>query len=394
LDTLKFTVINYDPTAPEGERFLTDSDLFKAGNQVEFQYGFEDDFRLSPWRNFKIVEVEERYPEGDIETVTVICHDNSKNMHTETKDIFRPKAKKSEKNEDIKYSLEDVAKEIAAENNLTYIALDEAPAKIKQNGWQQKKQTDIQFLSDLAQTYGLEVYVEGDDLFFGKKTKKFKEQSWGILFRGQEEDYSARLQENKRTILMYDFEPDVDIEEAAAETKTNDLGTRDNKEQKQEEKTTRRVLIDRGSVQAKKIIEAPERNIQKRKSNVPGRDKEDAKNRNEASQQQNNEGTIKARADCLLHPQMTAKVLLTIEGRVANKWKQRKYYVESMLVKMSGSDAATMTLDLTMPPDIGSEEDTGKADTSKNTKNAKTGQRRVEIDRGNVRGTKIFIENQ
>ncbi len=386
-DELSFSFPDFDEST---QTFLTDGEIFKIGSQVKFKFGFEGLKPLSMEKIFQIVDVQNKFPEG-IETATVICHDLSKQLNTKVKDVTRPITGRV-KNEIALYSLHTVIKECAEEAGLIYVRDDPFFGTIKLNGWQQKKETNIKFLSRIASQYGAEVYVEGKELHFRKKNSVVKQPVWGDLHRGQNAEFFNKQQTFDRVALMLNFNPKVNVEETAASSESSDASSEDgeNKKSKSIKTETRTAPFSaaQGRViglftaptltpeqeeailapireKRKKRLEAKQQAQDQKEGNTP-RTKKDGDLNNKASQQQGAEAAITASATVLGDVELKAKITVLTTGRLSKRWLGHLWYVESCTHKID-SNGYFCELSLTAPPDTGTK-DENKADDKKQDK--------------------------
>lgn len=385
-DSLKFTFVNFDE---QTQTFLTDKKTFAVGASVNFRFGFEGTLALSPWRTFKIAEVEESFSDGDIETATVICHDLSKDMNNEVKDQARPKDKANSKKEDKLYSLSDVVSEVASDNGFTYFPSDQKVRDIQTNGWQQKQETDMQFLQRLATQYGMEVYLNEDNsLFFGTKLPVVKSPDWGVLHRGDDEEYSERVQKSRgRTALVLSFSPKVNLEDAASDAASADVSSKTNKPVEAKSQSTRQIGINAGSGIENGMVLNPVDDSKKKKSNSVPLTDVDAKATTEGNQQLSNDSAITADVTCLGHPGLVAKKNVRLTGRISKRWKKHRWYMQTVTHEIDSGNGYVTNLNLTLTPAIEGQADTNKADTSKNNKQSPAAPNYVPINSGSGRRT-------
>jgi phage protein D len=377
-DSLKFTFVNYNS---DTQTFLTDSNVLKVGSEVRFRFGFEGTFSLSTWRTFKIVEVEETFPDNGIEMATVVCHDLSKDMNNEVTDVARPRTKLKKK-EDETYSLADVVQEVATDNGFSYFPSDQKVRDIVTNGWQQSKETDMQFLQRLAKTYGMEVYVTEDKtLFFGTKGPVVKQPDWGVLHRGEDEEYTERVQKRSgRVALILTFTPKVNLEDAASEASSADVSSSTNAATEKKSESTRQIGINMASGLTNGLVNDPEADSKKKKLNGAPLTDSDAKAKAEAEQQLSNDSAITADVTCEGHPALVAKTNVRLTGRISKRWKKHRWYVETVNHDIDASSGYQTTLSLTLTPAVEAAADANKADTSKNNKNTPEGSREVPVN--------------
>lgn len=364
-DELKFSFIDYDP---ETKSFRSDTSTFRVGNLVSFRFGFEGIGNLSKEKLLKIVNVETTFPQG-LEIATVTCHDKSKQMNVEQRNVVRP-TKGREANEKTQYTLHSVIKECAEEAGLKYKSTDPFYGTLQMNGWQQKNETNIKFLARIAQDYGADVYVEGNLLYFTRKKRVIKQYAWGYLHRGENADYFNLINQNKRVALMLDFSPKVNLEEAASEVENSDLNSEKNEEttKKSQKPTDPMYTVDEDTVTMKpeeaQATDQKQKSSKKVKQAKAPRTEAEAKAQAEAEQQQSSESAITATATCLGDPRLKAKTTVITTGRLSKKWRGQKWYVQSCKHSVTSSGYAC-DLDLTAPPKIAS---TNKKDTADSKK--------------------------
>ena len=387
-DELKFSFLDFDEKTRE---FISDSPLFKVGSIVRFRYGFEGNMDLSPLKVMKIIKVDTTFPDGS-EIATVTCHDLSKDMNQEQKDVTRPK-KGREENQDKKYFLIDVISEVAEENGLSVADVDFKLGNLQLNGWQQRKETNMQFLQRLASEYGAEVYVEGKKLYFTTKKRVSKLPLWGYLHRGQDEQYKQLNQTGKRVALMLNFTPSVNLEASANSVTSEDKNSSDNKSVKNKTEKTGQtyyaVNTDTTDVNTTaQIVDGSEEQIKKsskvKKQNVVPRSNEEAKTIDEAEQQQSNESAITASVTTLGDPRLRAKIRVRTTGRLSRKWDGARWYVESCTHVIDAGSGYTCDLKLTSPPNIDAKPDTNKVTSKKQDNKTASSYRNVNVDTTDV----------
>lgn len=372
-DILKFTFRDY---VPETGEFLSDSPLFRNGNVVRFQWGFEGTLELTPERTMKIVNLEPHYPENGEEMVTVVCHDLSRDMNTETRDVTRPK-KKLQKNEDVTYSLREALEEVIEESGLipAWKGLGGQPVdemdKIRLNGFHQKKETNMQFIQRLASEYGFEVYVQNKIVFFKTKKAIFKKKAWGFIHRGQNAEFFEKQSKGKRVALMLDFRPKIDIEKAASAASSADISSKENKkiEEKSEETKEPVVPINRDmglpsgpprSPTGATAAPVAAKGARVKKVHMVPRSDVEAQVHAEAEQQQSNESAITADAETFGDPRLEAKLTVISSGRISNKWNGFVWYVQAVKHKID-ANGYRCHLTLHAPPQIAASPNKNKA---------------------------------
>lgn len=381
-DELKFTFLDYDP---EKKTYLSDRSIFKIGTDVKFYFGFTgpngvQTNNLNRERWMKIVDVTTSFPEKDAEICTVTCYDLGVDLNAKTLDVPRPRNRKGQ-TEYTHYSVSEVVREIAKEEGFGFNPSPEDKKllfNVQKGGWQQKRQTNMQFLQELASKYGANVFVERRVLFFQTIGVSFQQPTWGYLYRGLSADF---LNKNRgQQALVLSFEPKTNLQKTLGSQEGTDVDTAtnmpiqgksestthvtqglDNKAQDSGQpvakvnKTNAGVLdkIDAAGLKATdKFFEkfpkvgqfigtkiAPvvlesvvpgSTEVKEHKTNVTHRSNEAAEAETAGQQQSGAESSITADVKTLGHPFLVPKKTTIIAGRISRRWKDLKWYIRSV----------------------------------------------------------------
>lgn len=373
-DQLTFSFLDYDP---ESGSYRSDDRLFKVGNIVSFKFGFEgenqiQDSKLSAERQMKIVSVTSTFPVDGSEIATITCHDFSRDLNLNVQSLFRPKKEAATPDkEENTYLLVDVIKEMAEEDGFKFVPTDKTLDQITQKGgWQQKNETNMQFLQRLAEEKGMNVYVQNKKLFFESIKPATQAPIWGRLYRGMDANF-LNATSGTRQALLLDFTPKINLELALKEIETSDVSTSKNEQIKVSSKETRDTYTD---VDAETAIDgATYQDIPASKTNATPIEAKSAKDNVTGTQQGAQDSTITASARTLGHPYLVAKSTVRVDGRVSKKWRGKKWYVESVEHNIDTS-GYFCSLDLKAPPELGASPNSNKtnADNTKLDTNTET----------------------